>query len=300
MALQRAGGGGNAATMERMQAQMEQSPESANGFGFGWGESVDEEPGETPGINQDPLGFDDPAQPLDVKPNEPPPPLELEIANDNGAPASGDKARTKVGIGERSGISANLRGAKWSADKGTAKVDDNGQLAWIAPSVASTATITCTVDAQVKKLTIQVVAPTSVTGKKTSETSAEAGVLGSGMRLNLTIGPTDVSFFNVSWLETEGAIRVVKGFKSGVPPVAHNPDWLGLSAENTVGDTAEIFGYPLEGPGRLEHDINQNYRVGDTGPATKFAMVTQVHEVLDAVGTAQTTKAGAASAPRKP
>ena len=173
--------------LERMNA--------ATGEGFGFGEEND---GPAPGMPS--LGLDgeevDPAEktlkkPDTVKPED----VVLSVENrETDAGTFSNSARTKVSVGEISTFTASYTGGTWSASGGTSAVQDE-KLRWMAPEKPGTYVIKYVFPDDTKKLgqptpiTMTVVAPSSIFLKKTGEVAYPSGQHGSGMDLEMIIGP---------------------------------------------------------------------------------------------------------------
>jgi hypothetical protein len=279
----RAGGGpGNAWTAAR------------SGESQGWGEDGDAL-SELGSVDEAPAPQADAVEGADALAGVP----TLAIQNSQADPG-GKTARTKVGVGEINWITPSVAGGTWSATGGKGTVDEDAWK-WVAPEKPGNVSVTYTVGKASAVMVLTVVAPTTVTGTKTSEMSFGAGEHGSGMTLDLVFGPTDVSFANLGWLEKQGAITGTDIFKGRELGIKHNEKWSLMGGNNEIKDTAESHGFPKPwGAGTCTFDIDEYYRVGSGGTEIKIATVQQVHTMAGSDGSATTSKAGATSASRKP
>jgi hypothetical protein len=224
----------------------------------------------------------------------------VEVENEIPDPAEKNKARTTVGVGEKAWFVPSLEGGNWSASGGKGKTDDRG-YEWVAPDIASTCTITYTLNDQSVTVKMTVVAPADIRGIKTGEyLEYKAGAEGSGMTLDLVTEPETVSFVNLGWHEEQGAISGTGVFAKKQPTIKHNPGWTLMEGKNDIPDKAEIGGKEKPwSPGVATYHIKEMYRVGQ-GAGKVYKVLVQEHEILDDEGTSVTRKAGQSSAPRKP
>lgn len=284
---QRAGASGNAARAERL------------GLGSGQGA------GETGPVTQSAGDLAAPSVAIPAGPQAKPAAATgptITIENFVQSP-DGSKDRKTVGLGEVTYFTPEFTGVKFSSSGGTGSMEKDGTYKWVAPATAGDHTITATDDTGTTTIKMKVVAPTSVAGTKTSEYTAgyAAGSHGAGMYLDLILQPTAVNFQNLEWKEEQGPITgtgIMKGRELGI---RHNPKWVSVGSKNEIKDTAEHHGFPKPwDAGTTEFDVEQHYRVGAKGTATKFDTVKQVHEMFGKDGEAQERKAGAVSDKRTP
>lgn len=121
------------------------------------------------------------------------------------------------------------------------------------------------------------------------------------MLLELAFGPTDVSFANLGWLEKQGPITGKGIFEGRELGIRHNAEWSLMGGKNEIHDTAENNGFPKPwNVGTCTFDIDEFYRVGKAGAATKIDTIKQVHEMYGTDGSATTSKAGETSDKRTP
>lgn len=208
----------------------------------------------------------------------------------------GDKARTKVGVKEKVWLQASTDGGTWSASGGTGSVLKDETYEWRAPITAGPVTITYTPTGGGTPVvtTINVVVPDALTATSSSARSYTGQ--GAGMDLQLQVGPTDVSFTNIGWLEDPGPATDVTGYFVGKPAdkLAHKPNarWSPIGGANALGDVAEFNGWP--GPykegGSYTWSIPNRWRA-DNGTGTVFHTSTQVMTIA-ADGTSSVTKLG--------
>jgi hypothetical protein len=149
--------------------------------------------------------------------------------------------RKSVGIGESVIFYAETAPGEgvdgtWSASSGKSTTKD-GQLTWVAPDTAGDATITFTpTDGAAKSVKMKVVAPSGLVFKKTGEMSFPKGKQGSGMLMDVTLAPLDVSFYGIKWKESDVEASNAKGFYAGIPLPKH------------VAAAAAMFGNDNDGP----------------------------------------------------
>lgn len=250
-----------------------------------------------------------PAQPQTDGPTgaatAPPPPPTITSRTAKAAPGNADRTRTTVGVGEVVNFTGSASGT-WTASAGTpAAGPANTTFSWTAPEAPGAATITLTVGGVAVSKTITVVAPTSLSMVVASSHGLTAGKAGVCMLTNVTVGPANVCFGNVEWLEVPGPASGVSGYftQFNAATLFHNPNpsWLGWNDSNTgLQDHAAWHEVPAPySAGSFTWSIPNKYRVAGSGSSGNvFTTTTQIFG-MEASGRMNVSKAGA-SASRAP
>ena len=227
-----------------------------------------------------------------------------------------DRTRTNLGVGEDVGlklaptmVNSNAKippNAEWAATAGKViptygrnaalPSRDDQQAHFNAPSNAANVTVSATVWTNDPiEVMFKVFAPTGVCRADIISTTPippiQSGIPGAFMRLNVFIGPTNVSFYKIKILEVpEPASNVRDYFASPRTwPGPHTNSvganvWLSLSYANVVGqgfDQASYFGLgamPPLGPrsqpwspgGSFSWNIPARWKVGDKGQTNEM------------------------------
>ncbi len=222
-----------------------------------------------------------------------------------------NRARTKLGVGEKTKLSlipAPNCAVSWglSGGSGALSATSGSSITFTAHERASTATVKATVNGIQRTVTYNVVEPASESAVKAiPDFTYPAGTQGAGMKLDITVHPTDVSFANVEMRELSGPATNISGYFTDFPPsdLAHSPkpDWIPLSAQNKWGDDAAFSGFPSPwSAGGFEWDIPVRWRVRTTvneGVMPKNRL--QTFSITGASGTSTVSKLGQ-SATRSP
>jgi hypothetical protein len=164
----------------------------------------------------------------------------------------------------------------------------------------------------VDAVTFNVVAPSLVTMKKTSEfTEFPVGFMGALMRAQVTLQPLDVSFYNIEAREESvdavGVFGYFDPFPRNQPPpdgLRHvaNTAWFGVSEANIwqSDDVIGSFGYPPSRTSPLEWDsggfdwlIPWNYRLKGASTPRPIVIVQQRIRLQGPEGKVTITKGGA-------
>jgi hypothetical protein len=245
------------------------------------------------------------------KPVEAKKPTKPTIAHETtlSAPDGTDKKRTDVGVGEEVTFTGSAVG-KWTATSGTPKELASGdKLVWTAPDRAATVTIKLQVGAEQETVSMKVIEPDNITGRKNSEIPIGAGTAGAGMKLTFIYHPKNVSFGNVQAKEVSGPATNITGYykkhytadglkhDSGdtfTPIKETNED----SAEDTASTEDKFKPYEK---GTFDWVIPNKFKVKtEAGDGKKFTDVTQACSMLDATGKIRITKATTAKVERSP
>jgi hypothetical protein len=158
-------------------------------------------------------------------------------------------------------------------------------------------TITYTLEGATATMQVAVLAPMfmSSTLIGANNDNQVTGKAGAGMDVNLTFGPTNVSFYNVEWLEEPHPVSAKSGYFNQIPDQAlyHTPNanWLNMgNANDACNDTAAYFGAPPPfSEGSFTWVVPNKFRVGGSGGGRVFFPSVQ-HMTMDANGTASVSK----------
>lgn len=232
----------------------------------------------------------------------PPPPPTLTSKTKKTAPSAAD-VRTTIAVGEVVDFTGSAAGT-WTATGGTpAAGAASATFTWTAPGAPGPVTITLTVGAQSVTKVMTVIAPSSIAMVVNSQHGLTAGTAGVCMVTNVTVGPSNVSFGRVQWLEVPGPATNVAGYftKFSAPTLHHNPNpnWVTWNDSN-AGPGDHAAWHSVAGPyspGTFQWDIPNKYRVVGSGAAgTAFTTTHQLFAMTDNAGTMSVSKAGASVA----
>ena len=220
----------------------------------------------------------------------------IDVQNEYQSPDGGG-ARTTVGIKEKSWLQAEDGSTgTWRSTAGSGQVTDQGVYEWVAPSTASTVTITFTGEGgATSTVTMTVVTPTSLTATSMTARSYGSGEQGAGMDLILALGPDTVSFGNLEWKEESGGPSNVQGYFAGKGGLDHtaNPNWSSVGSDNTVTDLAEFHGWPSPwAAGSYTWAIPNKWRTDGGGAAHDLVTSSQVMTIADDTGASSVSKLG--------
>lgn len=225
------------------------------------------------------------------------------------APSGAPDSRYIIGIGEKVTFKGPEKGT-WTATGGTpTSADASDEFVWDAPDKPGQWTITQKIGDKTGSKSMAVIAPSSIQFKRASVQSFPPGKAGAGMDLDITIGPSHVSFGDTKIKEIGGKAHSVSGFFAKIKDgTDHEPraGWTDITASNE-GDRQDAahagpFGGPDDPafePGSMSWDIPHNYSVDGTGDGTGLAIVRQTMSMVDSTGTMTVTKGGQ-SVTRKP
>ncbi|HEX8615120.1 MAG TPA: hypothetical protein VF800_27875 [Telluria sp.] len=233
---------------------------------------------------------------------------KAKIASQTLARLPADRARTKVGVGERIKLKYSLGNAAWTTSGGTLDNANGVSVILDAPDRAASVTVTATGGGCSVTLVFTVIEPSAVLMERASGTNVwhVNGVPSVGIRTAIYLQPDTVSFKFVEICEDDCG-GLVTGYFVGTPldGVRHGTHgagtWVpvsdavaGKGSEVIGNDTAQSgscnFGTPYAG-GTFDWPIPWMYRVG-TGAQATF---TTVHQrfTIDAAGDMTVSKAGA-------
>jgi Domain of unknown function (DUF4157) len=244
------------------------------------------------------------AIPMDNSPTQGP---AITVTNGWANPG-GTQDRTTVGIGELSSfVVSDIAGGSWKSADGKGTTANSVTFRWTA-SAAGKNTITYTAaDKSTSSVTMTTEVPSTLSGKKDSDLTFDAGTQGAGMELTVTVSPTTVSFQALELMEGTCNASAISGYFKSHAPGPHDAKagagkWRQVGTANDVSDTADSSGWPSPwSKGSFTWSIPASWRL--KGAKTSTAFSTNNDQVVDITGTDGTTtvtKLGAATDPRKP
>ena len=183
--------------------------------------------------------------------NYPPPPTVPTIKTETVAVVPSDRSRKKLGVGEMVSLTLEpslLNPVTWSlSGDGALSATSGNPVTFTACDHATTSSITATYSGGSCSVGFTVVEPTGETAVKSgSDDTFPSGVQGAGMRLEITIYPTDVSFDQVESQEVAGPATSITGYFINYSPVSlsHAPvGWVGILPGNKKYDHAAFSGW---------------------------------------------------------
>lgn len=233
-----------------------------------------------------------------VKPSKPTISHETTLS----APDGTDKKRTDVGVGEEVTFRGSAAG-KWTATNGVpGELASGDKFTWTAPDRAATVAIKLQVGTEQETVSMKVIEPESITGRKNSEIPIGAGTAGAGMKLTFIYHPLRVSFGNVEAREVSGEATNITGYykKHYTAAGLHHDSGdtftqIKENNEDSAPDTAKTTDNfkPYE-RGTFDWVIPNRFKVKtEAGDGKKFTNVTQAFLMHDATGKITITKATA-------
>ena len=114
-----------------------------------------------------------------------------------------NRARTKLGVGERVTLSVTPGPGTWTVSKGKLSKTTGATVIFTADNRPGKAEITVTVGGQVEKVQFDVIAPNSVHMDVNGTRHMANGRPNGGIHTDVYVGPADVSFANIELLELE-------------------------------------------------------------------------------------------------
>lgn len=160
----------------------------------------------------------------------------------------------------------------------------------------STPSVTATYRGMSCTASFTVVEPETETAEKIQVATFPPGTQGVGMRLLVTIHPTDVSFKWVQFREVPGPATNVWGYyeQNIFTPddLAHNPEgWIEVDSANQTKDKARFFGCPAPWyGGGFTWIIPCEWRVGESANVGTLPDRIQTFTIDDVIGTSTVTK----------
>ena len=234
----------------------------------------------------------------------PPKPKQPVITHETEARTPGNRARTKVGVGERVTLKVDPGPGKWLVSGGKLSSGTGAKVTFTAGDKAGRAAVSVEVGGLKTGLQFEVVAPTTVTQVTKRKVHHAVPQPNAGFVADIFIGPADVSFANVNFYELE-VMAIDSGYWTAMSDKGHHPATAPDPGTTTVTARGtkllypdNIFsGYPgVTVPpfaGSRTWNIPWQFQVG-SGAKHQFATVTQ-SIVSDAAGTTTASKAGASS-----
>jgi hypothetical protein len=235
--------------------------------------------------------------------------VQAKISSVTVATVPANRARLKIGVGEKVNLTFNLGTATWTTSGGTLSSANGDHVRLTAPDRAANVKITATGSTgKVADITFSVIEPSGVVQERAPGTKVWHihGVPSVGIRTNVYLIPSTVSFENVEVGEGD-CVGVVTGYYVGTPSdgmhhASHGAGaWVAVGAvtagkgskvlaRDTVQSGTCNFGTPYRA-GTFDWPIPWSFRVG-VGAEKKFAVVHH-HESINASGAMTITKAGA-------
>lgn len=224
----------------------------------------------------------------------------LGIETETLATIPADRTRKKLGVGEEVALTllpASLSPISWSnAGGGTLNATSGGSVVFAANDRAATPSVTATFAGVPVSVAFTVVEPSSESAIKTSEDTFPAGTQGAGMRLEIAIAPTDVSFQNVESQEVPGPATSINGYFTSFPPdsLKHIPSgWVRIAPGNKKFDHAAFSGYPSPwSPGGFQWIIPIEWRVVGSASGGTLPNRIQAFSITNSSGTSTVSKLG--------
>lgn len=224
--------------------------------------------------------------------------VTVEIETEVTVPS--DRTRKKLGVGEKVTLKlqpSSLSPVTWSlSGNGTLSATSGNPIIFTAHERASTPSVTATYGGVSYTVGFTVVEPTSESAVIQSEDTFAAGTQGAGMRLEITISPTDVSFERVESQEVPGPATNITGYFTNYPPnsLRHvTAGWVRIAPGNKKYDHAAFSGWPSPwSTGGFQWVIPIQWRVvGKTNIGTLPDRI-QTFSIDDANGTSTVSKLG--------
>jgi len=221
-----------------------------------------------------------------------------------------NRARTRLGVGERVRLTYSLGAATWELAGGGAMSSASGAtITFTAPRDSGAATLTATGSGCSASISFTIVAPDSVHMTRLHPAQAEHTQTfpDIGMLTNIYLGPDDVNFHRVEFLEGEIGCSA-NGVYACLNGDGHGPNPNGLPAttrvvagKGTKMDASDHIysghcGNPWAAPqtGREHFAIPWKWRVGSAGGWHRLTTVDhRIH--CEATGRLTARKAGASA-----
>jgi outer membrane protein OmpA-like peptidoglycan-associated protein len=226
------------------------------------------------------------------------------ITHETEAKQPSNRARTKLGVGERVTLTVAPGPGTWTASKGKLSATGGTTVIFTAPGKPDKVDITVTVNGQEDKVQFDVIAPSDVHMDAHGTRHMANGRPNAGFHADIYLLPADVSFVNVEFLELDAG-AAANGHWAPFNGVSHHPGtaWGTMTATVVAskGTKSNFMDNCLSGDtgtgepfaGSLTFSIPWQYRVG-SGSGTRFATVVQ-SVVTSADGTTTISKARASA-----
>jgi len=173
---------------------------------------------------------------------EPPPAGPITLTHETEARTPANRARTKIGIGEVVTLTVTPGPGMWDVSGAELNARKGGSVTMTATGHPGKVEVTVTVGSQTCKVTFDVVAPTEVhqqvSGGRTQHAAAASlpdnkPLPNGGFYSDIFIGPDDVSFKNIKFIEREvGAVG--SGSWAGKSGEGHGPNKSPLGMSDTI------------------------------------------------------------------
>jgi hypothetical protein len=175
---------------------------SATGEGEDQPAGDDKPGGDTPGTTP-PIG-DAPVEPSGAGDTPPPTPVKLVLKSETEVTKPGNRARTKLGVGERVTLTLTPVAGDWTATgAGTVKPKKGSTVVLTASGSPGKVKVSVTAAGQTEEIEFTVIAPNSVHQDTVSTEHYNVGVPNAGFKGRVYCGPDDVNFVNITFLEAE-------------------------------------------------------------------------------------------------
>jgi hypothetical protein len=204
-----------------------------------------------------------------------------------------DRSRTNLGVGEQVNLSfnppllTNYSIVTWSATAGSLLYTNGSSTLFTAPSNATNVTVTATIGNYPINLNYQVFAPTGYASAQIVSTNHfSVGEAAAEMHLNVIMGPTNVSFYQVQIEEVGENATNITGYFTNFPTASlfHGTadQFVSVNTNNTLpfGDECQLGPLPAPPPswsaGGFTWPIPVNWKVGDNGATNSIAGWSQI------------------------
>jgi hypothetical protein len=173
-------------------------------------------------------------KPATTPPDPPPVGGVITLSSQTEATSPGNRARTKLGVGERVVVTVTPGPGNWRASGAKLSGKRGTQVTMTAPDRPGDVDVTCDVGGVTQTISFKVIAPSTVhqdtvgAGRHITNNLPNAGFTG-----QIYVGPDDVNFSAVSFLEDEIGAKGSGSWteKNGE---GHSPNKAALGMTNTV------------------------------------------------------------------
>ncbi len=270
-------------------------------------------PGEEPtglfGLSKkkpDPILADEPQS--DEEPTGTPTtaPVALTLTSETEVSQPADRARTKIGVGERVTLKLTPVAGKWKVSgSGSVKPKTGSTVVLTASGKPGKIKVSVTAQGKTETMDFTVVAPNSVHQDTIDTEHYDVGVPNAGFHGQVYCGPDDVNFSNITFLEAEIGCKATGSWKKKNGK-GHGPNKTPIGFEDTVVSgkgtkslavdhcwSGYVPGLTLtDWTGQMTFSIPWTYQCA--GGKGKIATVVQTTST-SADGTTSTKKAGGSS-----
>jgi hypothetical protein len=236
----------------------------------------------------------------------PPAPVKLVLKSQTEVSQPSNRARTKLGVGERVNLELKPVAGEWKASgAGSVKPDKGSKVVLTASGKPGKVTVTVTAQGQTEEIVFTVVAPDTVHQDTASTEHYNVGVPNAGFHGQIYVGPDDVNFVNITFLEDEIGCDA-SGSWAAKKGKGHGPNKTPLGFSDRVvrgkGTMANATDHCWSGyvpglkltdwTGEMTFRIPWNYQCN--GQSGRIATVVQTTSTTKD-GTTRTDKAGGSS-----